>query len=130
MQRSEKRILTTHVGSLIRPNELLQLTHAPVEGGQVSSASRGVDYAREPEDQSYREVLRNAVKDVVRRQAAAGVDVVSDGEFGKSSWAAYILERITGFQKDPTRLSPLTWLALLWRDPVPGCCQRDGLSSS
>ena len=110
MHRSDKRILTTHVGSLIRPKELLELTHAPVEGGQVSSASRGVNYAREPGDPVYRDVLRNAVKDVVRRQAEAGVDVVSDGEFGKSSWAAYILERITGFQKQPDRLSPLRWL--------------------
>jgi 5-methyltetrahydropteroyltriglutamate--homocysteine methyltransferase len=110
MQRSEKRILTTHVGSLIRPKELLELTHVPVEGGQVSSASRGVEYAREPNDPAYREVLRNAVKDVVRHQSEAGVDVVSDGEFGKSSWAAYILERITGFEKQPDRLSPLTWL--------------------
>src|SRR5690242_16553802 len=110
MQRSDKRILTTHVGSLIRPNELLELTHAPVEGGQVSSASRGVDYAHEPQDQRYRDALRGAVKEVVRHQAEAGVDVVSDGEFGKSSWAAYILERITGFEKQPDRLSPLTWL--------------------
>jgi 5-methyltetrahydropteroyltriglutamate--homocysteine methyltransferase len=110
MQRSETRILTTHVGSLIRPKELLELTQVPVEGGQVSSASRGIDYAHEPNDPAYREVLRNAVKDVVRRQAEAGVDVVSDGEFGKSSWAAYILERITGFEKQPNRLSPLTWL--------------------
>src|SRR5215469_8903215 len=110
MQRSEKRILTTHVGSLIRPKELLELTQTPVEGGQVSRVSRGLEYAREPDDPAYRDVLGAAVKDVVRRQAEAGVDVVSDGEFGKSSWAAYILERITGFEKQPNRLSPLSWL--------------------
>jgi 5-methyltetrahydropteroyltriglutamate--homocysteine methyltransferase len=110
MQRSEERILTTHVGSLIRPKELLELTRTPVEGGQVSRASRGLEYSQEPDDPAYRETLRRAVADVVQHQAAAGVDVVSDGEFGKSSWAAYILERITGFERQSERLSPLTWL--------------------
>jgi len=85
MQRSEKRILTTHVGSLIRPKELLELTHTPVEGGQVSRVSRGLDYAEERNDAGYRETLRNAVKDVVRHQAESVVDVVSDREFSKSS---------------------------------------------
>ncbi len=110
MQRSETRILTTHVGSLIRPKELLDLTGTPVEGGQVSRVSRGGDANLQPDSPEYRAALSTSVKEVVKHQAQAGVDVVSDGEFGKSSWAAYVLERITGFQKQPDRLSPLTWL--------------------
>lgn len=96
MKRSEHRILTTHVGSLIRPQELRDLAAA-------ASAS--------PENkQKYEEGLRKAVADVVQRQAKAGIDIVSDGEFGKSSWANYILERVTGFEHRPEQLHPVHWL--------------------
>ena len=66
MKRSDDRILTTHVGSLVRPPELIELVRAGAEGNL-----RGSD------------VVAAATADVVARQAAAGVDVVSDGEFGK-----------------------------------------------
>jgi 5-methyltetrahydropteroyltriglutamate--homocysteine methyltransferase len=67
------RILTTHAGSLIRPPELLTF---------LGKMERG-----EPFDQAeYEATLRSAVQDVVRRQAEVGVDVVSDGEMGKSTW--------------------------------------------
>jgi 5-methyltetrahydropteroyltriglutamate--homocysteine methyltransferase len=90
------RIRTTHVGSLVRPAELLEAAAAVAEG---------------PADQArYDELLRNATADVVRRQAAAGIDVVNDGEYGKSSWANYVLDRLTGFEPRPDRYFEATWL--------------------
>jgi 5-methyltetrahydropteroyltriglutamate--homocysteine methyltransferase len=89
MKRSTNRILTTHVGSLIRPPELQQFLRAKQKGG--------------PFDQkAYDKCLADSVAAVVRRQAAAGIDVVSDGEFGKSiSWSQYVLERLSGFERRP-----------------------------
>ena len=84
MQRSQDRILTTHVGSIVRPQAMLDL--ASFRSGP-------------PQDPvHYAEVLRESVRDVVRRQIAAGIDIVNDGEYGKSSWANYVLERISGFE--------------------------------
>jgi len=74
MKRSEKRILTTHVGSLVRPPEVKAL--AQYAKDQPENA--------EPND-DYMETLQRATADVVKKQAAAGLDVISDGEFGKSS---------------------------------------------
>jgi 5-methyltetrahydropteroyltriglutamate--homocysteine methyltransferase len=94
MKRSEHRILTTHVGSLIRPKALLE-------------ALKDTDPAhREAREQK----LTRAVADVVARQAKAGIDVVNDGEFGKSGWANYSLERLTGFEPRPDKLYPAVWL--------------------
>lgn len=56
------------------------------------------------------EILSAAVADIVKQQLAAGLDVVNDGEFGKSSWAAYVLERINGFELRRDELIPLNWL--------------------
>jgi 5-methyltetrahydropteroyltriglutamate--homocysteine methyltransferase len=97
MKRSEQRILTTHTGSLIRPPELLEFATARQKGQPV-------------DEQAYEESLSHAVADVVRRQAEAGIDVVNDGEFGKSSWAAYALERVSGFELRPDQPRPLVWL--------------------
>ena len=80
MKRSVDRILTTHVGSLIRPPKL----------GEIG--------------------LRDATADVVRRQIQAGIDIVNDGEFGKSSWANYVLDRMTGFEFRPDSIYPPVWL--------------------
>ena len=88
MRRSTERILTTHTGSLPRPASLLDGSNGSTHDG----------------------VLRQAVADVVRQQVAVGLDVVNDGEFGKSSWAAYVLERITGFEVHQDELIPLNWL--------------------
>src|SRR6266851_347730 len=55
-------------------------------------------------------LLRVSVADVVRQQLEVGIDVVNDGEFGKSSWAAYVLERVTGFEIRRDELIPLNWL--------------------
>ena len=88
MKRSVDRILTTHVGSLIRPAALRELGAAAAKDG-------GEAAARYPAE------LEAATADVVRRQVEAGVDVVNDGEFGKSSWANYVLDRMTGFEFRP-----------------------------
>ena len=94
MQRSTDRILTTHVGSLIRPPELLPFIRAR-QGGQPYDAK------------AHAECLRKSVAEVVKRQAEAGIDVPSDGEFGKGiSWSQYALERLSGFERRPTPVNP------------------------
>jgi 5-methyltetrahydropteroyltriglutamate--homocysteine methyltransferase len=91
MHLSNDRIRTTHVGSLIRPAELLQFIR-PRQNGQPY------------DEQAYFNCLRSSVAQVVRRQADAGIDVASDGEFGKSiSWSQYALERLGGFERRPAR---------------------------
>ncbi|HWC30966.1 MAG TPA: cobalamin-independent methionine synthase II family protein [Dehalococcoidia bacterium] len=97
MKRSDKRILTTHVGSLIRPPELLEF---------ITAAQKGEPYDKA----AYEACLKDAVATAVREQAQAGVDIVNDGEFGKSSWAAYVLERINGFEVRRDQIIPLNWL--------------------
>jgi 5-methyltetrahydropteroyltriglutamate--homocysteine methyltransferase len=104
LKRSDTRILTTHVGSLIRPPELLELGKAA--HGDLSGQSPGGATA----ERRYRDALVRATEDVVRRQVDAGVDVVNDGEYGKSSWANYVLERLTGFEARPDRLFEAVWL--------------------
>ena len=84
MKRSEKRILTTHVGSLVRPAELRTNHDA--------------------------ETVKRATAEVVKKQADIGIDIVSDGEYGKSSWSAYVLNRISGFEYRPDQLRPVDWL--------------------
>jgi len=96
MKRSETRILTTHVGSLIRPKELRDLA-------TVANQS--------PENKKkYEDFLRDSVAEVVKNQTKAGIDIVNDGEYGKTSWANYVLERITGFEHRPDQLRPIYWL--------------------
>ena len=91
MKRSVDRILTTHVGSLIRPQPLQEFLRA-------RQASKPFD------QQAYDHCLTRSVADVVRRQAEAGIDVISDGEFGKSiSWSQYVLERLSGFERRPVK---------------------------
>ncbi|MFM9887171.1 MAG: cobalamin-independent methionine synthase II family protein [Burkholderiales bacterium] len=87
MKRSTDRILTTHVGSLIRPPDLLKFI-ALKQGGQ-------------PFDEvAYQRCLTDGVAAIVSAQAKASVDVVSDGEFGKAiSWSQYALERLSGFER-------------------------------
>ena len=89
MKRSEDRILTTHVGSLIRPKAIQDILFAKQNGVAV--------------DEAYHlRVLTESVAGIVRRQAETGVDVISDGEFGKSiSWSQYVLERLDGFERRP-----------------------------
>lgn len=99
MKRSDKRILTTHVGSLVRPAELRALAQ--------SGQDRPEDAA--PTEQ-FLETLKRSTAEVVKKQAAIGLDIISDGEFGKSSWSNYVLNRISGFEIRPDQLVPVTWL--------------------
>jgi 5-methyltetrahydropteroyltriglutamate--homocysteine methyltransferase len=82
---STERILTTHAGSLTRPDDLLEMIEAK-------------DAGRPYDEQAFAERVRREVAEVVRRQQEAGVDVVSDGEEGKSGFFAYIDERLSGFE--------------------------------
>ncbi|HEV8639908.1 MAG TPA: cobalamin-independent methionine synthase II family protein [Methylomirabilota bacterium] len=84
MKRSTERFLTTHTGSLPRPDDLIQTMFAKDEGVPVDPAALG---AR----------VRSAVAEVVRKQTGAGVDIVNDGEFSKPSYATYIKDRLSGF---------------------------------
>jgi 5-methyltetrahydropteroyltriglutamate--homocysteine methyltransferase len=102
VKRSEDRILTTHVGSLARPGELIA---NPVLGdGMRGDGPPPTTAGADPR------VLRRAVADVVRRQAEVGIDIINDGEFGKSSWSAYIMGRITGFELRQDQLRRVEWL--------------------
>jgi len=93
MKTSTQRILTTHVGSLPRPPNVTELIFAK---------------EREEEfDQSdFNETIADAVKNTVARQVDVGVDIVSDGEMSKISYATYIKERISGFEGDTPRSPP------------------------
>ena len=91
MQRSIDRILTTHAGSMIRPPEVLALTP-------------------ETDESTRTQVLGKAVKDVVNKQVECGIDVVSDGEFGKSSWFSYIMERLDGYEVRPVQKPEIGFL--------------------
>jgi 5-methyltetrahydropteroyltriglutamate--homocysteine methyltransferase len=88
MKRSVDRILTTHVGSLPRPDDLVDL------------------YRDDAPDERLRPRLQSAIADVVRRQSTSGIDVVNDGEFGKAmrrsvdfgAWWSYVYDRLAGFE--------------------------------
>jgi 5-methyltetrahydropteroyltriglutamate--homocysteine methyltransferase len=82
------RIIATHVGSLVRPAELIPFL-------------RAIDAGAPYDEQAYAQVLRDAVHDVVARQREVGIDVVSDGEFGKSAWNYYVYERLGGIELRP-----------------------------
>src|SRR5262249_23363660 len=91
MKRSTDRILTSHVGSLIRPEPLLDFLRLKQGGKPFDGAA-------------YQKCLAQSVGEIVRHQADAGIDVVSDGEFGKSiSWSQYVLERLSGFERRPIK---------------------------
>jgi 5-methyltetrahydropteroyltriglutamate--homocysteine methyltransferase len=96
MNRSRDRILTTHVGSLVRPADLRE---------------RGARLKDHPgERQDYDAELQRHTHAVVARQVEAGIDVVNDGEFGKSSWSNYVLDRLTGFEPRPDARFEAVWI--------------------
>jgi 5-methyltetrahydropteroyltriglutamate--homocysteine methyltransferase len=82
------RILTAHLGSLPRPNDLVEL------------------YRDDASESQLRPRLRSAIAEVVRRQSGAGIDIVNDGEFGKAmrrsvdfgAWWSYVYDRLAGFE--------------------------------
>jgi 5-methyltetrahydropteroyltriglutamate--homocysteine methyltransferase len=87
VKRSTDRILTTHVGSLARPHPLLALVQAKIAGQPYDRA----EFDRQ---------TRAAVAEVVRKQAACGIDIVSDGEQSKAGFFGYISERLSGLEPD------------------------------
>ena len=96
MSQSATRILTTHVGSLIRPVELLTMIEAKQDGASV-------------DDAIFAGTLRSSVIEIVRQQADAGIDIVSDGEFGKTgSWSRYVVERLSGIEFRPGALASIS----------------------
>jgi 5-methyltetrahydropteroyltriglutamate--homocysteine methyltransferase len=84
MKRSRERFLTTHTGSLPRPEDLIRMMFAKEEGIPV-------------EPQALAGRIRDAVAEIVHRQSTAGVDIVNDGEMSKPSYATYIKDRLNGF---------------------------------
>ena len=84
MIRSTERFLTTHTGSLPRPEDLVRMMYAKEEGVPVDGTALGSR-------------VRAAVAEVVRKQADAGIDIVNDGEMSKPSYATYVKDRLDGF---------------------------------
>src|SRR5215510_6451830 len=84
MQTSTDRILTTHVGSIPRPESVKDLLHARLRGQSIDATQLAARVAE-------------AVAEVARQQAEVGIDVISDGEMSKTSFLAYADERLTGF---------------------------------
>ena len=107
MISSNDRILTTHVGSLPRSQAVTDTVFAQEKGETVADAEN---------------IIRQAVDDVVARQVATGVDIVSDGEMSKISYATYIKDRITGFDGDSDRSPPSDL------EEFPGFLQRQASS--
>ena len=93
MKLSKDRILTTHVGSLPRSEEVFKLVFAKEDGKNLDK-------------KEYDEVIADAVKTVVKKQEDVGIDVVSDGEQSKISYATYIKDRLNGFEGDSPRQTP------------------------
>ena len=85
MKRSTERILTTHTGSLPRPDYLAQLMITSEQGKLVDATLLA-------------DSVRNAVVEVVKHQVAIGIDVISDGEMSKIGFANYVKDRLTGFE--------------------------------
>jgi 5-methyltetrahydropteroyltriglutamate--homocysteine methyltransferase len=82
------RILTTHVGSLPRPHDLLDMMKVRLGGGACDAAA-------------YEARVRNAVSEVVARQVECGIDIVTDGEQSKPGFFTYVRERLSGFEPRP-----------------------------
>ncbi|MCB1436231.1 MAG: cobalamin-independent methionine synthase II family protein [Rhodobiaceae bacterium] len=96
MQRSTDRILTTHVGSLPRPDDLLEMLNARMSG------SRG-------DEAAFAARVRDAVGECVRRQVETGLDVITDGEVGKPSFVNYVNDRLGGFERNAAAPSGSPW---------------------
>jgi 5-methyltetrahydropteroyltriglutamate--homocysteine methyltransferase len=99
MKRSTERILTTHVGSLVRPPEVLEDILLMVAGKPVDKAV-------------FDAKVKQGVDDVVRRQAEVGIDVPSDGEFSKPTFTSYVSERLSGLGPTPPDAKPYAYAKL------------------
>jgi len=93
MKRSTDRILTTHVGSLPRPDDLTEMLMARDKGVPLDTAA-------------FEARVRRGVGEVVQKQKDAGLDIINDGEWGKPDYSTYIKNRLTGFEGSPTQADP------------------------
>ena len=122
MKRSTQRILTTHVGSLPRPPDLLQMIQAKERGEPLDT----VVYARR---------VASAVAEVVRKQAESGIDIVADGEMGRFGFIPYVNERLAGIEPRKSAGRGSNWaqsreyLAFpeyyQWASQMPGAAGRN-----
>jgi len=90
LQQNTDRIQTTHIGSLPRPHDLLDLMKAKLSGGPYDEGK-------------FEALLARAVDEVVRKQVDCGIDIVTDGEFSKPGFFTYIQERLEGFERRPNQ---------------------------
>jgi len=96
MKTSTHRILTTHVGSLPRPPDLLAMILAKEQGAPFDA-------------ERHASVVRSAVAEVVKKQAEAGIDVVADGEMGRFGFIPYVNDRLSGIEARPNPGGEGTW---------------------
>src|SRR6516162_5654150 len=96
MKQSTERILTTHVGSLPRPPDLLEMIQAKERGEPLDTAA-------------FATRIKSAVAEVVQRQAESGIDIIADGEMGRFGFIPYVNERLTGLEPRPSPASEGTW---------------------
>src|SRR2546422_11680306 len=92
MAQSNRRILTTHTGSLPRPPELSELM-LKRDAGQFN------------DEVSLRQQIARATAEVVTRQRETGIDILNDGEYGKVSYSGYVKERLSGVEGEPRKRS-------------------------
>jgi len=95
MKRSVERILSTHTGSLPRPDDLADMLFAR-ETGELADA------------EALKARVRSAVAEIVRKQAEAGIDVVNDGEMGKIGYSTYVKDRLSGFGDETAKRASLS----------------------
>jgi 5-methyltetrahydropteroyltriglutamate--homocysteine methyltransferase len=99
MLTSTERIVTTHVGSLVKPQPIRQA---------LAAQQAGQDY----DEQAFHQQLADSVTEVVRDQVAAGVDVPSDGEFSKAHWVWYVTDRLNGVEPADLGEANMSWWML------------------
>ena len=118
MLRSTERILTTHVGSLPRPADLLDAVQAKEQGRPV-------------DEKAHAARLAAAVAEIVRKQVELGIDIIDDGEFGKPSFVTYVNERLGGFEVDKAGPGDSPWAGHSRGRCVPGIlCRRPSVARS
>ena len=105
MKRSSDRILTTHVGSLVRPPEVLQDILIKVAGKPIDEAA-------------FQKNVSKGVSETVRKQAEIGIDIPSDGEFSKPTFSSYVAERLSGLGPSPITVKPYAYPIL--QEEFPG----------
>ena len=101
MKRSTDRILTTHVGSLPRPDDLRALIQKKQQGEAIDEAA-------------FAARVKTAVAETVQRQAETGIDIVADGEMGRIGFIPYVNERLSGIE--PSASAETNWSTVLRRN--------------